>query len=311
MKKLLWAILTFGLLFSLVSLNEVHATNVQNVNDIKFSVQDTENLKSLGFTNEELIQMTEEEYLANKDIKGEIVDTETKYIKTIIYGDTLDEQSIDSHKRFLDTPGNTVTIELDEDTFNQELKAEENPIKTLDTTNTEYKKFTTTISKISSTKYRLKNTLTWKKMPSTREWDVSGVGINETYWAPVPNSQYGKQNWTKHSTCFGYEYGSATYNTSSSYWKKGSGGYAHKMNLPNNDFGGGCGHKSVTALSSYMYYDVSRQQSTRQIDAYGRYSHQTSSLSTSVSFSITGPSLSISPSNRFDGPISTHAQVKW
>ncbi|WHX66038.1 hypothetical protein QNH26_20575 [Peribacillus frigoritolerans] len=322
MKKFIFGIITFAICIIMTQVNDVKAAVLTNVNGLELTDQNIEDLRSLGFTDEAIENMDEEEYQLNKDLKGEIVDTDTKYIKTITPEENSEMQPLEENEELQRSlpekslnvleSNNSISIELDEETFYKELEQEKTGIKTMasDTTTTDYKIFKTTISKLSSSKYRLTNNMTWKKIPSTRQWDVSGVGINSTYWAPVPNSQYAKQNWKTYSHMSGNQSGSSTYKSSSSYWSKKAGGYALKMNLPNNTTNG-ADSKFVESLSNYMYYNVSKLASTKQLDAYGAYRHQATSASIGISYSISGSSLSVSPSTKFDGPITTHAQVKF
>ncbi|SDZ65103.1 hypothetical protein SAMN05421736_12514 [Evansella caseinilytica] len=50
-----------------------------------FETEEMENLKSLGFTEDEIVNMSQEEYDLNKDLKGEIISSETKYYKVYEY----------------------------------------------------------------------------------------------------------------------------------------------------------------------------------------------------------------------------------
>lgn len=310
--------MTIGLSTASAEGNENGQNNAfKNDNGIVINQKHLDNLHSLGFTDEEIQVMEREEFNQNKNIKGIKTVEKTQYLKIteITEEEGLNQKiSISS----VDAPEKTLIEELDENTFNEEVEIaldleEEEGIKALTTTNTKtsYKTMTTSITKLSSTKFRVKNSVSWKKMPKTRYVDVSGVGINNAYWSPVPKSEYGKQTWKKDSICNPPTNGSATYTNSSSKWKRGAGGYALKMNLPNDDIGGGCGHESVESLSSYMYYTVEKDGSTKHLDAYGQYAHQEATFSATPSISLSGITFDVSPSSKFSHHPNTHTRFDF
>ncbi|MBD1383428.1 hypothetical protein [Metabacillus arenae] len=296
------------LLFFVSSISVAQAEEIHNVNGLQLSDQEIENLISLGFTEEEIENMDHEEYKLNKDLKGEVVASTTQYLK-------ITEPVQSEFKSFQENSSQEPTlVELDEQTYYEELAKENESSGKVSTyasnsSSTSYKKMTTSITKLSTNNYRLKNSVTWSKMPYTRHVDVSGIGINQTYWAPTPNTQYGKQNWKTWSYCNGTQSGSATYTTSSGAWKKGAGGYALKMNLPNNETSGGCAADKVNTLSGYMYYSVKPLASTNRLDAYGQYAHQETVFTVQPSISLSGVSFNVSPTDKFSEHPNTHVLV--
>ncbi|MFF2286016.1 hypothetical protein [Peribacillus butanolivorans] len=152
---------------------------------------------------------------------------------------------------------------MDEETYNKEVaKAKEQDESKISTraashsTKTKYKKMTTNIIKLATNKYRLKNSVTWSRMPWYRYVDVNGIGIKGSFWDPVAGSQYGKQNWKTWSTCNGYKYDDAVYTKKSTKWKSGEKGYSLKINLPNDVSHMGCGSDGVEALMELRLYQV-------------------------------------------------------
>ncbi|MED3550124.1 hypothetical protein [Cytobacillus praedii] len=273
------------------------ASEIKNVNGINFSEKDLENLRSIGYTDQQLNLMAEEEYLANKDTKGELVSSDIKYIKTIY----PDENNLDE----------SITIELDKETFEAELEAEleaeENEMGTMaakDEKSTEYLLLETQIFSIEyGKKYQLRNTATWKKIPTTRRWDISGIGFG-SQWQGLPETKYAKQMWTKCDTLNRCTDDYSDYGSSSSYWQTNATGYAHKMNLPDNE-----GTQYVRNISSYALFQVQKISSTSSVSAYGHYSHQKKNLNISPAFSVSGTAISVSPSDHYDSPLSTHAYI--
>lgn len=295
---------------SLVGIKSVGATELENINGLNLTEQDIDHLLSLGFSEEEIEYMDNEEYKLNKDLEGKVVSSTTQYLKITeqITGSVQTELS--SQKK--QSPKPTIK-KLDEQTYYEELAKENESNEEFSTLKskskrTSYKKMTTSITKLATNKYRLKNSITWSKIPYTRHVDVSGVGINQTYWAPTPDSQYGKQNWKTWSTCNRTKYGSATYTKNSTKWKQGAGGYGLRINLP-DDKTNGCASDRVEGLSSYMYYSVKPLTRTNRLDAYGQYAHQQTKSTLTPSISLSGVSFSVSPTNEFAEHPNTHVLV--
>lgn len=218
---------------------------------LSLSSEEIKNLKSLGFTEEQISCMSLEEYNMNKGLTGEILSTETKYYKVI----SLDNDSIvrQSNLSTLSNPqsSNTIVREISEEEFNNATTNNFNEISPFgsNTERTSYKSMTTSAVKLSNGKYRVKVEVDWKyRMPKNRLTDVIGVGINNATWEPV-GGEYGKQNWTIFNTKTGkITKGSATYNSTSNKWVYGKDMYAVKMNLKNDP----SSHEYVTNINMYM-----------------------------------------------------------
>ncbi|WP_146547656.1 hypothetical protein [Rummeliibacillus suwonensis] len=305
LKKFFKVLVTLGFLiaFSLPVLN-VHAAegNEDEANEIvklNLSEKEIERLGNLGFTKDEIENMSKEEYEMNKNLDGEVVSESVKYVK-VIEDTTSNRNSLN----YTNKNPNFQVIELSEDQYNKEVAETSFNTFSSDDKSTSYKKMVTTITKLSSVSFRVKNSVTWSKIPLTRNIDVSGIGINSSYWFPRKDSEYGKQNW-KTLDYFGtYRNRDATYTTDSNKWKKGTGGYALKMNLPNND---SYFTEDVVELSSYMYYTVYTETSTKHLDAYGQYAHQESIIGITPSISISGVEFTLSEEKKFSFHPNTHA----
>jgi hypothetical protein len=300
-------------IFSIGAFAKEDEKKIKKTSNLELTTNEVQNLLSLGFNENEINNMDAEEFNLNKDLKGKVVGTSTKYVKTIetlpdLETKSLELQSNDSEAKSVDQG---ISIELDEETYFEELDSLDNQeqFPTLsETIPTSYKRMTTTVTKLATDRYRLKNSVTWDRIPTYRYVDVSGVGINLTYWGPDANTEYGKQNWTTWSYCNGTQSDSATYTTSSTKWKRGSGGYSLKMNLPNDESTGGCAADKVKTLSSYMYFNVSELTNTTRLDAYGQYAHQEANYTLTPSISLSGISFDVSPSTKFSFHPNTHVQ---
>ncbi|MCJ7843534.1 hypothetical protein MUB24_22195 [Lederbergia sp. NSJ-179] len=190
--------------------------------------------------------MDDEEFTSNIKLEGEVLSEDTRFYKVIEYfeeelGDNMTSKEISTSS----TPPNenvetSKSIELDEAIYWAEVEAsqDQEDLQTFEyipgTHKTSYKTLTTTITYLSSGKYRVKTSIKWHKIPSNRKIDVIGTSINSSFWAPDPGTQYGKQNWTIHHFCSPDTKHSATYSSNSNKWNKGASGCTLKINLPDN-----------------------------------------------------------------------------
>jgi hypothetical protein len=184
---------------------------------------------------------------------------------------------------------------------------------------TAYKRMTTSIIDLGGRKYRIKNSVIWDKMPSTRSVDVIGAAFNASQFAPDKGTQYGKQSWKvlKRETSQTV-YGSAKYNNTSNNWQPSAEGYGVKMNLKDNTgmcTWQACYGDEVQSLSQYAYYTASElhYNEEQRIDAYGRYAHAKKTVTPTFGFSITltGVGVSVTGVTRdsFEYQYNTHAYL--
>ena len=290
-------------------------------------------------------EMDEEEFERNKDVEGDVVAVDTKYIKTTyIY-----KQPNDSLLLRTNSVNNFVLLGIyNEVITEQEYNAADDDNYSIivndvnpSIVETTYKKLTTTITYLSNTKrYRFKNDLVWKKMPSNRSYDNFGIAINNSVVEVVSGSEYFKTTYNREDKCL---LTNKLETITNAKWAKGATGYGLSFKLPNdttktyswndlagnpypcNDgdpFPGYIGNKTVplnvTSISSYMYFDVVKVGSTSPLSAYGSYQHSVKSISLDIamSFEITikgsvGGVFSMSPSiaENFDKMSGTHAQL--
>ena len=330
MKKFLYASLLTVLLITLIM--QPQSANAEDVEDnnsapLELSPNDINNLKSLGFTEEEISNMSEEEFKLNEGITGEVIEEKTKYYKVIetvksenpplkfsnpaqatIQSDSTIEEEI-----------NSVEIELTPEQYYAELEqvdSSEKPISIIGvpnknsiTTNSttfednekksSYKTMTTSILKLSTGKYRVRLKVRWEeKMPKNRKIDVLGVGINSAQWRPA-HGHYGKQTYniydTKNKT---NTLGSASYGTTSNKWDYNVDGYALEMNLKDDI----SSSKQVSWIELDMYYTVTPlwEGLPKQLDAYSKYSHQETSYEITPTINFDGSGgYSISQTSKF------------
>lgn len=273
-KNNLFIIISIFILLFTTNVNAINSDQkyyFKNSNNIEISKSQYLNLINLGFTDKQIDAMDIDEFNNNKNLNGIIVAKNTKYYKTIIKYYNL------PHLKTLNSINYTSnTVEISEDEYNN---SEINTISPAGLTNgyteTSYKKMTTTIIK-NGAYYRYKNDLVWKKMPSTRSYDIQGIGI-DYFVSGIPSSRYFKRiadiNDKANSRCY--------YDTSTSgIWKQGPSGYVITFLLPSDNV-----QKQVTALSSYMYFDVQKLtgDTLTTLNAYGDYKHAQRYVDSSVS----------------------------
>lgn len=308
----------------LIVLGIVFLVPIQNVNaedredsikaPLKLSSTDISNLKSLGFTEEEIKNMSKEEFKLNKGLKGTIIERQTKYYKVYenVTGADTNLRTFNIAQSTVNENSKSIEVELTREQYYNELKQldlndqPENSVVKLAADNgigknvTSYKTVTLTISKLNSgtNKYRLKLNVHWdKKMPKYRLTDVLAIGFNNSLWRAA-NEEYGKQTWnifdSKKRT---NTTGSATYTSSSNKWKYSKDGYALKMNLKDDP----SSTQYVTDINMYMYYSVTPTKSLpKYLDAYGEYAHQESKYEISPTINFDGSGgLTITQSNYF------------
>jgi len=127
---------------------------------------------------------------------------------------------------------------------------------------TTYKSMTTTITSYGNY-YRYKNILSWKIIPSTRSYDIIGIGFLST--VKVHN------NTTHFEQYYCYTNGGCN-TTTTNYPQIFSNGAGTSFALPSGD---------LRVLKQTFYFDVEKNTNntiTSQ-SAYGDYSHATSSIS--------------------------------
>lgn len=235
------------LLFSLLLfISNVSASNYINYYGISMTDNEYNNLINLGFLEDEIYYMTEDTFEANKDIKSTLVAKDYKYYKTIYTG--LD--------------GESYSTEITKNEYDNQSM-----IDTYGTVTTEYKTMVTVISQNDNNTFRYKISLVWNKIPSTRSYDIIGIGFFD---ARIKISSL--INLT-HIYCL------ADSNCVSSgvYYdiKNTSTGAAKVFKLPVGD---------IRSLCATLYYDVSKSDAyasttINSLTMYGDYAHATKNIS--------------------------------
>lgn len=232
----------YGLIVVLVSVLSIVQVKASTINEtiyenyfgIEMTSDEYNTLVNLGFSSDEIYYMDEQIFLDNKDADATLVSKNEKYYKTVYTG--LD--------------GNSYSLEISKEEYdNQPL------VTPRGTVSTEYKTMVTTISE-NSGKYRFKVSVAWKKMPSTKNYDIIGVGFEQT------------NIYINSSVYFNYYYCANGSCTTESYYqnkKKLSTGGSAAFKFPS----------SATSFNAALYYDVSKNTTgtVSSLRMCGDYSH--------------------------------------
>lgn len=188
-----------------------------------------------------------------------LVSEETKYYKTVT-------------PLFSSSSSHSTTYEISKEEYDAvDLENLRSNPTTYETT---YKSMTSSILQNGSY-YRYKNVLTWKKMPSTRSYDIIAIGFLPT--VKIHN------NTTYFSQYYCYSSGAGCYTTTTNYPQVFSAGAGTSFALPTG---------GLSTLQQTFYFDVEKN-TTNTINtqvSYADYSHATStvSLNDSKKYTVSG-----------------------
>ncbi|MBQ2873190.1 MAG: hypothetical protein IJE89_04260 [Bacilli bacterium] len=240
-KSNVFGVLLVSLFVFTLSLGNVKADEYENYFGIKITSNEYNTLLNLGFSEDEIYYMDETTYNENKNLDASLVSQNEKYYKSI----------------YTNLNGESTFIEVTKEEYENQSSGNA-PRTTIETT---YKKMVSTISQ-NGTKYRYKNSLTWKNMPSKRSYDIIGIGFDDDVYI----------NSSVYLTTY-YCYSSGDCVTDSSYYnkQKTSTGGSAVFKLPSD---------SIISLASTLYYDVSKNNSNTitRLDMYADYAHATSTI---------------------------------
>ncbi|MDE5888627.1 MAG: hypothetical protein K2H20_01260 [Bacilli bacterium] len=206
-----------------------------------------------------IANISAKELLESSDLEEVVAET-TKYYKTVTL---LNNSSVMRTANIGDIY--SITTEVSEEEYNS-ISPENNISPQAQTVETSYKKITATISKFNSNYFKYTGTLTWKNMPSTRSYDIMGLG----YFGNV--TLVGEVNF-KQSYCTT----DGVCNTSNGYYQyKGQTGSGAMFALPSG---------SLSSLTETIYILVEKTNKSttvleQELDA--DYSHAQKAVSYSA-----------------------------
>ena len=240
-----------------VSADEININVFVNNNGIVITTTEYENLINLGFTESEILNMTITEFNENKDLIGNVVSTNDKYYRVITRYDN--DNNIIS----------TTSEEISEYAYNSNdlMFNSISPLSIDGYSETNYKKIRSQIISLTYG-YRYKMSVEWKNIPSTRSYDIIGIGIDTNVY--ISSDITFQQNYC-------YNSGSCS-SSNVSVIKNTTTGGAALFKLPTSS--------SITSMDSYIYFMVSKSSSSATLNtmyAYGDYSHAVKNTSSSNS----------------------------
>lgn len=276
-KKIIFV--TLAIISSIIGITTSSAHEIVNYNNIHMTIDEYMTLINLGFTDNQIYYMDEDTYLNNKDLDATLLSQTIRYYKTIY-----------------PTYGNSYTVEITEAEYNNS----DNENQILGTVNTGYKTIVSTIAQ-NGNKYRYNVSTMWKNMPSTRSYDIIGIGFNDYVY--ISSSVY---------FSFTYANSAGSYTTSTQYYNKKSTstGGAAVYKLPSG---------TITSLSANLYYDVSKNTSNTitSLSICGDYAHAQSNVPSSnisdYGIGIGGISLGSTLGSYYDATpcAMEYASVNW
>lgn len=328
MKKSIYIILFCTLLFLNLFAITANAETINNINGVIITEEAITNLKSRGFTNEDLIHMTQTEYDANKDISGKLLNEEVEYIKIIEHRSKNLISNYNPNALYKNTisPIRIEKVSLTKEQYKKELNKSflkdridssiaASSLSLADSSqnrdNEGYMVLRAQIYKLSTNVYEARATHVWEKIPSYRLVDVLGYALNSA-WTTVKDSTYAKQYWTYHNLTTGTHARQKEFTTSNSNRNSlviAQPGAAVKLDLPTDLIN----QQKLKTHSSYIYSRIvpinqSSPQAASVIDVFAQYAHQETIFEASIGIDFTGlGSISITPANKFFY-LDTHAQ---
>lgn len=203
--------------------------------------------------------------LAQESFTGEL----EKLSETVKYYKTTESSNVQMFG--MNSSNNGYTVEISKEEYDNATSAD----SITASVETNYKKMTTTIYQNGSY-YRYQTNLEWKTMPKNRSYDIIAIGINPSV-SIVSSISFNQYYCFTNGECK---------NNSAHYGKTTSNGGGASFKIPSGD---------LTTLNSTIYFDVKKNVSATILrqDAYGDYSHATSSVSSSQSQNYSINSLGI------------------
>lgn len=236
--------------------NDVYYTNRENIN---MTEREYNNLLELGFTEDQIEGMNYQTFIDNKDIEAELLSRTTQYVRTTVTirngikfstTEIIPEEKFisDMNKQVQSPPASPRTSGIYYDGISED----------------DIKGLTTTISSVDDYTMRYKLDIDWYEMPSTRSWDIIGIGIEPTK-VEIGSFLTAHQNWRTTGGVYG--------SSDSGYTVKSqSTGGSVMIELPSG---------SIDILQSYLYFNVNKVQNVGTIQsllAVGDYAHATTSV---------------------------------
>jgi hypothetical protein len=242
---------------------EVYYTNREN---IEMTEQEYNNLLELGFTEAQIYRMDYQTFEDNKDIEGTLLSEEQQYVKTTITmrnGVKHYTTQVVSEFEYL------THLQMQQGSlsggpgYSPNLSGNYYDGIMMD----EYQLLTIIIVGIDDNTLRYKLDVEWLDIPSTRSWDIIGIGI-EAYKVHLVSSVIFREDWV--TTNNDYDH------TELCCPKEETTGGSVMFELPSG---------SIRLIDAYIYFNVMKNQNVgtlTYVSAVGDYAHAITTISNPV-----------------------------
>ncbi|NLP45700.1 MAG: hypothetical protein GX347_01475 [Epulopiscium sp.] len=271
----------------------------------------TDSLKKIGIDAETFSAMPSEKQQFYSNIEVDSIKSQSKYYK---FEETIESQNKDyKFKELMNTRSLNKTdinmIEISEEQFLFETKRhlDSNFVKTFaadsDFTSTSWVEMTTKLASISNSKdYVLTNDVTYIKSNGFLQpinTHITGLGCNSNF-SIIKDSEYLRRDYTLYSPDLGiYKPGQYDYIWSAD--EKSSSGYAFNYDVIETEINN----------EVFMALRITPNVNTTVLaDGYGYYSKYSRSVSPTLSFDVSGASLTIEPNRSLSTAPKTHVQLR-
>lgn len=304
-KKFIFVFLFSFIFFMSVNMDNIEASSFTNIKGVVMLEDDISYLKQIGFSDDYINIMTQEDFNNSVESKGKVISTDINYIKIV----EQNKKNLSARTTLISNPFKSEVFLLSKEQFEKEtsnLKNFSNDMRLFSLTSstaTSYKRMVTTITDISTSstvRYKLNNYVEWMNSPTECKIDISAIGINQSEWQPVEGS---------HRASLTYQYvyagaGNSSHTVVPNVWYRSASGYAVKLDYPSSP---GLEVSVFPGYSNMSFFVRPVWGVKPRVDAYGQYAHQTTNSNLSLSVSFTGATLNVQPSNKFTYHPSTHA----
>lgn len=300
MKKLLSVLVTTALVLGLIS-TSVIATPMQ-----KLTNSQVQQYEQLGFTPEEMDNLSDEEINRLSGKNGKLVSKVTKYYRV----EPVDEP--DSMTEPVEQP--TLMIEITKEQALKEVQEDKNKKNQKEKNSTGFSimsngsgsssnswlTMTTTVTDLGNKRFYFKNSFTWLTTPSFRMTDALGMSHNASI-STISGSAYVKVTHTR-----SYSYGPPAGIQEDYYWTPSTQdvyGEGFKIQLRKDDAA-----YIYTSPRGYMISEglAAPSNYVGPSNAYGHYKHQQFSFAYAISRFSAGL-MAVSPTTGFDVAPDTNA----
>ena len=256
-KRVLTLLLIGSIFFLSKEVVNAETCFVTSNNGICISETEYNNLLSMGFNDFEIRNMDLEIYNNNKNLTGSVKGVATRYIEDTTYRNGI-------------LVFNT-SRDISEEEYNSVKQVNGNRYVGDGYTETTYKRLDTTIIEYTN-KLRYKTSLTWKIMPSTRSYDIIGIGLDDDYVYVSGNRTFSQTYCTSITSC---------QTSTTADIKNQTTGAGASFQLPSG---------SYVIMTSYFYYDVGKKSGVypTSLYAYGDYAHATQTVTQSQAYGYYG-----------------------